>query len=444
MSTGFIELNDASINQAIDGRLIDTSPGYAVLDGEKMLLGQAGQQNARLLPRWTNNRFWNQLNSDPIANSTRSIRHHADLAFGHLEEIWARMISHLDQNENQSIDHVVLAVPGFYDRQQLGLLLGMAKESQIPVSSLVDLGLISVAKQSNLPTTLYLDISLHRISLTHLTSNGLLRAVKTLIISDSGLHTLWDRWANIVAKQFIQTSRYDPMHQADSEQRLFDLLPSWIRKGDKSGPFEIDLHGVKHSTQVSNEQLLTACSTFYPDIVKAIRTTMLSNDGATLFLSHRFLGFPGLVRSLQLIPNLEVEQLNETAAIDAAYANWDKLVSSNGSVSHVTTLPVSGKKTIARFVHQSPTHLLLGNRAYAIKGSLRIESFNNSDSETGDLKESAENARCTLYKRGKDIFLEAHSAEVQINGTSVTGQTSLSPGDRITIENQSAVLITAN
>ena len=169
MSTGFIELNDASINQAIDGKLIDTSTGYAVLNGEKLLLGQSGQQNARLLPRWTNNRFWNQLNSDPIANSTTSVRHHADLAFSHLEEIWARMKSHFNSKSDQSVEQIVLAVPGFYDRSQLGLLLGMAKESQIPVSGLVDLGLISVAKQSNLATTLYLDISLHRVSLTHLT-----------------------------------------------------------------------------------------------------------------------------------------------------------------------------------------------------------------------------------------------------------------------------------
>jgi len=220
LATGFIELNDAGINQAVDGKLIYTSPGYAVLDGDQLMVGEQGLKNARLLPRWTNNRFWNQLNNEPIANSTNLVRHHADLAFNHLEQIWANM--------DQGIEQVVLAVPGFYDRQQLGLLLGMAKETNIPVKGLVDLGLISVAQQPSLQTIFFLDISLHRITVTLLRSDSVLRAMETMTISDTGLFTLWDRWANIIASQFIQSTRYDPMHQADSEQQLFDLLPSWI------------------------------------------------------------------------------------------------------------------------------------------------------------------------------------------------------------------------
>jgi hypothetical protein len=435
LSKGFIELNDASLNQSVDGNLIATSPGYAVMDGEKLLLGSNGQENSRLLPRWTNNRFWSQLNTDPIANSTKSVRHHADIAFSHLEEIWASMQSSSDE----ALTEVVLAVPGCYDRQQLGLLLGMAKESQMPVAGLVDLGLISISQQPSLPTALYLDISLHRVTITQLSSNGMLRSVETRTISETGLFTMWDRWANTVAKQFIQTLRYDPMHQAESEQKLFDLLPSWIRQEDRTGLFEMDINGVKHSTQISNEQLLSACSTIYPEMVKTIRSMMTSNDEATLFVSDRFLGFPGLLNSLQLIPNLDIELLSETAAIDAAAFHWDKIASPGESVSHITTLPISGKKATTRVVQQSPTHLLLGHRAYAIRSALRIESITPDN-----LVESADNARCTLYQRGKEIYLEAHSPEVQLNDEPTTGQTSLNPGDKISIGDQSAVLIAAN
>ena len=276
MSTGFIELNDSGILQAIDGQLIDNSPGYAVLDGDRLLLGEEGRKNARLLPRWTHNRFWNQLNSDPIANSTNTIRHHADLAFLHLEQIWMKM--------KKDVDQVVLAVPGYFDRQQLGLLLGMAKETDIPVVGLVDIGLISIAQQPSLPTALFLDVFLHRITLTQLTSDGMLRKIETHTVAETGLFTLWDRWANVVAKQFIQTSRYDPMHQAESEQRLFDLLPAWIENfpGERTRLFELETNDVKHSTPVSAEQLLTACSTVYPAIVQMVRS--LAPTGANTSL----------------------------------------------------------------------------------------------------------------------------------------------------------------
>ncbi len=431
MATGFIELNDAGINQAVDGKLIYTSPGYAVLDGDQLMVGEQGLKNARLLPRWTNNRFWNQLNNEPIANSTNLVRHHADLAFNHLEQIWANM--------DQGIEQVVLAVPGFYDRQQLGLLLGMAKETNIPVKGLVDLGLISVAQQPSLQTIFFLDISLHRITVTLLRSDSVLRAMETMTISDTGLFTLWDRWANIIASQFIQSTRYDPMHQADSEQQLFDLLPSWITESSRTNQFELNLDGVTHTTQVSSEQLIGACSTVYPEIVKAIRNLIPPNEAATLFVSHRFQGIPGLKDSLQLIPDLEVDYLSGTAAIEAAQIHWDKLASSGDDVSYITTLPVSAKKASTRVLQQPPTHLLTAHRAYSISNTLRVESLSPEG-----LVESADDASFTVYQRGKDVFLEAHESDVLLNGQAPASRCVLNAGDQIMLDGQTAVLITVN
>ena len=57
MTLGIIELNDSGIQVAVDGDLVTTSPGYAVMDGEKLLVGAEGAQFARLLPSWTNNHF---------------------------------------------------------------------------------------------------------------------------------------------------------------------------------------------------------------------------------------------------------------------------------------------------------------------------------------------------------------------------------------------------
>ena len=429
MSTGFIELNDAGIQQAVDGKLIDISPGYAVLDGDRLFIGEAGRRNARLLPRWTNNRFWNQLSTDPIANSTSTIRHHADLAFAHLDQMW--------NNMNDKIDQVVLAVPGYYKRDQMGLLLGMAKESNIPISGLIDTGLISIAEQPSLQTVMFLDISLHRINITLFKSDGMLRKIETLTVSESGLFTLWDRWANIIAKQFIQTSRYDPMHQAESEQKLFDLLPDWIEKGERANPFDLELEGITYSTKVSGDQLLTACATVYPEIVKTIRGLVPVGDSASLFVSHRFRGFPGLDDSLQLIPNLEINYLEESASTDAAQVHWDKLSSTDGSVAHVTSLPVSARKSSPQVINQSPTHLLVGTRAYGINKTLRIESLG-----TNTLTESSNNARCTLYQRGQEVFLDSNDPDLLLNGKSAGSQTPLAAGDQNKLGGKTADLIT--
>ncbi len=96
MALGIIEINDAGIQVAIENEIVTTSPGFAVMDGDHLLVGEEALQNARLLPRWTNNRFWNQLNTDPIANSTDEVRHHADLAFVHLESLWKPLKNEVD------------------------------------------------------------------------------------------------------------------------------------------------------------------------------------------------------------------------------------------------------------------------------------------------------------------------------------------------------------
>ena len=105
MPTGFIDLNDSGIDQAIDGQVIATSPAYAVLDSGKLLIGQPALESARLYPRWTNNRFWHQLNTDPIPNATDLIRHHADLALSHLEALAGGF---------HTTSEVLIAVPGHY------------------------------------------------------------------------------------------------------------------------------------------------------------------------------------------------------------------------------------------------------------------------------------------------------------------------------------------
>ena len=71
MPTGFIDLNDSGIDLAIDGQVIATSPACAVLDSGQLLIGQPALESARLYPRWTNNCFWHQLNTDPIPNATQ-------------------------------------------------------------------------------------------------------------------------------------------------------------------------------------------------------------------------------------------------------------------------------------------------------------------------------------------------------------------------------------
>jgi hypothetical protein len=434
LALGIIDINDAGIQVAKENELLKTSPGFAVMDGKRLLVGEDALNNARLLPRWTNNRFWNQLNTDPIPNSTDEIRHHADLAFAHLESLWLPL-----KNE---VDNVILLVPAFYGHPQLGLLLGMAKECGIPVAGVADSSLLVASEQSILPLSLHLDVHLHRITLTILSSGATLARKDVTTVTETGIFTLWDRWANIIADQFIQTSRFDPMHQAQSEQALFNQLPGWIERlnGSRANAFELNLGEINHTVSVSNDQLMAACIQIYPQIVQAIRSQIPPGETASLLLSHRFAGFPGLKDSLGLINNIELIELAGNQSLISAYTLADKIIPGNGAISHIISLPVSRQHENRR--QSAPdtsraTHLLVGDHATAIGKSFQLSRDNSSG-----LKSGSSNPICTIFPRGNSLFMDIHIVDaLLVNGEVADDTNPLKPGDVITIGDQTITLI---
>lgn len=435
MPIGVIEINDAGVRAGIDGEIVLTSPGYAVLDGRELLVGEDGIRNSRLLPRWTNNRFWNNLNTDPVPNGTDMVRHHADIAFAHLEQVWKTI---------RSADKVILAVPGFYDRNQLGLLLGMAQECGIPVTSLVDTSLATVSNLEAHPTVLHLEIYLHRITLSVLKSDSMLRGVENITISEAGLFTLWDRWANTIASQFIQSSRYDPMHHATSEQQLFDRLPAWIANlpDERSAIFELEAGGTRQQIAISREQLVGACASIYPQIVQLARDFASGMDRASLFVSHRFTGFPGLRDSLSLIDNVEVQWLPPEATFTSIAAHQDTLIGQGSAISHITSLPVRLTRP-ATSPEQAPqrraSHLLEGSHAIAIGHALGI-----SLDADGELRIGEDDPALTLYNRGNQTIIEVASGhEVLLNAAPARSGTAVDPGDELSLGGHNMMLISA-
>ncbi|MDG1233378.1 MAG: hypothetical protein P8P91_14040, partial [Pseudomonadales bacterium] len=329
---------------------------------------------------------------------------------------------------------------GYYLNSDLGLLLGMAQECGMPVKGIVDQSVIAA---SNLPlrsNVIHLDIHLHSFTLTQISNRGILarKSVKTIL--ETGLSTLLDRWANIIASQFIQTTRFDPMHNADTEQQLFNLLPGWIRNLPDSNThsFSVKAAGTEHSVAISQESLLKACTPLYPQIVQAIRSEIVADEPASLLLSHRLQGFPGLKESLKLVANLEIIDLPEEKANDSAVTHTTSIIDNGGTVSHVVQL---GSGEVAPPKKQETntsgaTHVLWRHQAFAIGKALPIDA----DLSAGP--RYSHNPAFTLYARNDQIMIECGATDtIKINGTAVDPDSPLKPGDKIELAGDQLTLI---
>lgn len=425
MSKGIIELNDASIGLGLNGQPLEPSAGYAVLDQKKLMVGNDALRNVKLLPRWTNNRFWYQLGTDGLSNATANVRHHADLAFAHLEQL----------RDQLNCEELVIAVPGHYDKAQLGLLLGMCKEAGLPVKSLVDLALLSVVNQPSHGTAIYLDVGLHNISLTTLQVDGVLRQTAHTTLVETGLATYWDRWASLIAEQFIQSSRFDPMHEAASEQQLFDALPNFMSGvGDNRAlNFELSLGDVTHTTALSKDQLLGATASAYPTIVQGIRQQVPPGQRFTLFVSPRLQHFPELASSLNLIQEADIVNLSANQVIENAHELWSTLVTGQEGVTHITTLTTAAKAAPAADTTLSATHLLLGDHAYALRNVRGISGFANGLEQNG--------GGTTLVREGNQFSLRMIQPTLAINGETGKTEHTLMVGDQLTIAGTTARVI---
>ena len=153
MSLKVIELNDRAIKVGDSSGIIVESPGFALAVGNGLELGEAAEQQARLQPTNSYNKYWHELSMEPLAHAN-NIRHYADIAYAQL----------LHLAELGEIDgDAIFAVPGNFTRQQLAILLGLAKQCPFNTVGVVDSALtaaIATAAQSH--SVIFADIQLWR------------------------------------------------------------------------------------------------------------------------------------------------------------------------------------------------------------------------------------------------------------------------------------------
>ena len=128
MTMQVLEFNDAALTVADAERVRLGSPGFALLDGRRLLFGEPARQQFRALPRKAQFRYWYQLDQAPLDAPFGEARSHADLAWAQLSGLQAAGAD----------GALLLAVPSSFDSGQLSLLLALARAAKLDAVGLVD------------------------------------------------------------------------------------------------------------------------------------------------------------------------------------------------------------------------------------------------------------------------------------------------------------------
>ncbi len=393
-------LDDAGLLLAgPDGPRLPRSPGVALLDGDEILTGAEAAAQRRRSPRRVHDRFWQELATTPLGPPFPAGLAAADLAYRQLAALWSA--------GSLPGERLLIAAPGATSVRQLGVLLGVARAVEVPVAGLVDLGVALAAAHSAAHSAtrpggagrlLHLEVYQHRAVATELTAGEAI-VRRSVAVAEGGWAGLEDAWVRYLSQAFLRRVRFDPQHDANTEQELYDRLPTWLAAVAADGRASVRLGGTGEGVgiEVDEAEIVAVVDPSYARILDLASPGGSGAGGSgpggsgwggsRLLLGSRAATLPGLLRRLgRSVGDREIEVLADPAPAEATLEAGPAILaaSEGGRLPFVTRLtlasrepprptpvaPPTTRRRVAR--HPHPTHVVVRGIAHRVPPAGRL------------------------------------------------------------------------
>ncbi len=319
-----VELNDCDLRVGGDPSLAagKVSPGWAVFEpnGEAIRVGAEAAEQIRLHPRLAHRGIWSELGLEPLPRPFPRGLSTADLAYAHLRSIWEAAERRLG-GRAAKLEGRLLAAPGSFSVDQLGLVLGIAESLDRPFTGVVDSAVAAASAGVGEPCVV-LDLELGRAvgSIVGTKDGGVLARAGVRSQQGAGWNALLDAWARAIGRAFVTRTRYDPLHAAHSEQRLYSALPGWLAALGERETAEVSMPAGdrEHTLVLTRQELEAAAEPIYARIVELARSLAESGGEVAVTVTDRLARAPGLASRLEAAGLGAPRRLEADAALDGA------------------------------------------------------------------------------------------------------------------------------
>jgi hypothetical protein len=423
------------------GEVLTEVPGFAVLDDDRTRTGSEAAERVRLKPLLAHTNFWRALSTEQLTRPSRLVRTTADIAFAQAEAVLGPY-----KAEGES---VLLAVPAGYSREQLALLLGVINESGVRVAGLVDAALAACSLEPAPARLLHLDLELHQAILTVLEYTGGersgLKRSRYEIALRNGVLDIQQTLMQFIAETFIRKTRFDPLHDAGTEQRLVDRLPTWLGELREQEQIAVSMEFGERPLEIEIEraELIAAVERHYVELLRLVQGARVAGMQIELRLSPRIAAFPGLLERLGTLRDCEIRLLPRGAAAFGTLQSA-ATISRPDSLALVYHLPIaravggaaSAVQPDATPAPLRPTHLLFQGRAWSISEQPLVIGWSVDTGRRALILPSASpglsRTHCTVVRRNGSVMIEDHSTYGSyVNEERVASRTALTVGDRL-------------
>ncbi len=446
-----IEINDAGLVVADESGVLAVEPGVAYVERGSIVTGREALPHVYSKPRQVSSRFWSALSMEP-GSGIEGRNSSAELAFAQLDALWKRF--------GVRARDVLLVVPGNLRGEQLGLLLGLAQECDMPVRALVDAAVAASVRPYPQRQLLYADASAYRASASSIEQGADAAVDEENELPASGVASVNDAFARRFAEVFVRVTRLDPFHHAEAEQQLYEGLPGWLGELESHGTVECVLRhrNEEFRVTVSRETVLVAAAGIHRAVLQMIARMREPGRSLVVQVSSRLAGMPGLVAELARLDDAHIEVLPPgQAALGALVAADEVLVGADAGVKLWKHLKwraapaelddaASAPAPVARTDDgATPTHVVYQGVVYRVDGKgLLVGREANGGRRTivvDDQKSGVSREHCELVLRDGELRLHDLSRfGTFVNEKRVSGEATLRRRDVIRIGTPGAEL----
>jgi len=435
-----IQLDDRAVAFARDGHVLSSAPS-AVWDGST---GEPAGTNA-----------WSALRRHPMATSTRhlgTLLSQSNASDRTVALVAAELVRRLAAQSPTPEERVWLATPASASEHGLGATLAIARKLALPVDGFVDAAVAAVAALGLERNAIVLEIGMHHAAATYVDRDGAqLRRRRTAINRRGGLVAFYQGWLELVSATMVKRTRFDPLHDAATEQRLFDSLFLWARAAavDARGAVNAVLSKAAERFEVTltRDQFAQAGQSLHRDIVRLLHELRPAGESVALVVPAIVDELPGLRDELEQFVDCELVCIPDGFAA-AATSRLDlperadtepvRLLRRLPVISLEDTAVVKREMLGSRLErHTGPSHLLLEGQVYALGGEALVIGRSPVGTRTIVLSDGlagVSRRHCTLTtENGERVLLDHSTFGTYVNGERVAERVQVRAGDRVRV-----------